>query len=120
LATEADQLAAIEATYNRNFAEPDTRAPTDASKYADVAEHRATFDQFEIFLKVFAALEARGDPAQVAKAVLLLTVDEDTATRLCRVAAFATEVADIVSGKSAASEPQIEARRRSQPAEGAA
>jgi ParB-like chromosome segregation protein Spo0J len=100
LATEAEQLAAIEATYNRNFAPPDTRAPTDASKYAEIAEHRATFDQFEAFLKVFAALEARGDPAQVAEAILLLNVDEDPVTRLRRAVAFATEVANIVSGKS--------------------
>jgi hypothetical protein len=98
--TEAEQLAAIEATYNRHFVPPDTRAPTDAGKYADVAEHRATFDQFEVFLKVFAALEARGDAAQVAEAILLLNVDEDTVTRLRWVAAFATKVASIMSSKS--------------------
>jgi ParB-like chromosome segregation protein Spo0J len=100
LATEAEQLAAIEATYNRHFVPPDTRAPTDVSKYADVAEHRATFDQFEVFLKVFAALEARGDAAQVAEAILVLNVNEDTAPRLVRIAAFATKVASIMSSKS--------------------
>jgi ParB-like chromosome segregation protein Spo0J len=99
MATEAEQLAVIEATYNRHFAAPDTRAATDASKYADVAEHRATFDQFKVFLKVFTVLESRGDAAQVAEAVLLFGVDEDTVPRLRRVAAFATKVADIMSSK---------------------
>jgi hypothetical protein len=87
-----------EARANRYFAEPDTRAATDPSKYADIAEHRATFDQFNIFLQVFAALEARGGADKVAEAILLLDAG-DPVPRLLRVAAYAREVVTNLNSK---------------------
>jgi Protein of unknown function (DUF3102) len=65
---------------------------------SDPDEHRATFDQFSVFLKVFAALEARGDAAEVAEAVLALDVG-DPVPRLLRVCTFTTEVANIMNSK---------------------
>jgi hypothetical protein len=92
-AAKADRA---EVQANRYFAEPDTRAPADPGKYDDVAEHRATFGQFEVFLQVFDALEARGDADQVAEAILLLGVG-DLLPRLVQVSMFATRVVNAMN-----------------------
>jgi hypothetical protein len=97
-AADIEKANRAEARANRYFAEPDTRAPTDPSKHADIAEHRATFDQFKVFLQVFAALEARGGADKVAEAVLLLDAG-DPVPRLLRVSAFATRVVTTMNSK---------------------
>jgi hypothetical protein len=97
-AADIEKANRAEARANRHFAPPDKRAATDPSKYAGVAEHRATFDEFEVFLKVFAALEARGGADKVAEAILLLDAG-DPVPRLLRVAAFATSVVTTMNSK---------------------
>jgi hypothetical protein len=97
-AADIEKANRAEARANRQFAPPDTRPPTDPSKYAGLAEHRATLDQFKVFLQVFAALEARGDAAQVAEAILLLDPG-DPVPRLLQVATFAREVVTTMNSK---------------------
>ena len=99
LGGEDQQLKAV-----AEFAEPDTRPPTDPAKYDDVGAHRQRLDQLHALLRAFVALEKLGNPGQVAEAVKRLDVDEKTLRRLRRVAAFATGVANIVSGKPEAAE----------------
>src|SRR5260370_28733564 len=101
LTDEDQQLGAIAAfaasAAENRFAASDTRPPTDQTKYDDVRENRATLNQLQTFLKVFLALEKCGDAAQVADAVVLLDVDEETLPRLRRVAAFVTGVVNNIN-----------------------
>jgi Protein of unknown function (DUF3102) len=81
-----------------NFAPPDTRPPTDPTKYDDVRAHRQRLDQLQAMLNAFAALEKLGDADQVAEAVVRLDVG-DPVPRLLRVSAFATRVITTMNSK---------------------
>ena len=94
-AGEDQQLKAV-----TEFAPPDTRAPSDPTKYDDMLVMRQRLDQLQKMLGAFVALQKLGDVTQVAEAVMRLDVDEKTLPRLRRVAAFANGVADIVKLRS--------------------
>jgi hypothetical protein len=95
-------LAEMGKVSRTEFAPPDTRPPTDPTKYADVRAQRQQLDQLHRMLGACVSLEKLGNAASVAEAVKRLDVDNhdyDTVNQLYWVARFTNWVADIVSGK---------------------
>ncbi len=73
--TNTPEVKTAEVPRADNFAPPDTRRPTDPTKYDEVRAARARLDQLHVVLRAFDALKNLGTPAQIAEAVKRLDVN---------------------------------------------